>query len=152
MPRLSHLLCASAALLVICGATIAVRADALSTIKARIDLMKVDLEAARLGDGMIKGTVPFDLAKAKGVFATFIDAANKEPELFPADTKTGDGTTAAPKIWEDMADFKARYVKFGSDATAAMAATTDLASFKDGFGGVVKNCGGCHELYRVKKG
>jgi cytochrome c556 len=152
MARSPSLFCASAALLALCCATLGVRADALSTIKDRIDLMKVDGQAARLGLDMIKGTVPFDLAKAKGIFATFVDAAQKEPALFPEDTKTGDGTTASPKIWEDMAAFKAAYGKFGSEASAAMKATTDLASFKESFGGVVKNCGSCHELYRVKKG
>jgi len=152
MRRSPSLLCASAAFLALCIATAAVRADALSTIKARIDLMKADLQAARLGNDMIKGNAPFDLTKAKGVFATFVNAAQKEPELFPEDTKTGDGTTASPKIWEDMDAFKAAYVKFGSDASAAMKATIDLASFKDAFGGVVKNCGACHEKYRVKQG
>jgi cytochrome c556 len=152
MSRKTFLLCASAAFLAVCGASLGVRADALSSIEARIKLMKVDGEAARLGLDMIKGTVPFDLAKAKGIFATFVDAAQKEPALFPDDSKTGDGTTAAPKIWEDKAAFNAAYEKFGKESAAAIQSTTDLNSFKTAFGTVTQSCGGCHQLYRVKKG
>lgn len=150
MRRFPSFLCSSLAVAAIWGATVAVHADALSTIEARIDIMKGDLKAARLGNDMIKGNVPFDLAKAKGVFATFIDASQKEPELFPEDTKTGDDTTASPKIWQDMAGFKAAYAKFGKELTEAMNATTDLASFKQGFAVVVKNCGSCHSAWRTK--
>ncbi len=150
--RATFLLCASAAVLAVCGASLSVRADALGAIEARIKLMKVDGEQARLGLDMIKGTVPFDLAKAKAIFATFVDAAQKEPELFPEDSKTGDGTTASPKIWEDMAGFKAAYAKFGKDSADALQATTDLNSFKAAFGTATQSCGACHQLYRVKKG
>ncbi|MFI5014462.1 MAG: c-type cytochrome [Hyphomicrobiales bacterium] len=152
MSRKIFLLSASAAFLVVCGASLGVRADALSAIEARIQLMKIDGQAARLGLDMVKGTVPFDLAKAKGIFSTFIDAAQKEVTLFPEDSKTGDGTTAAPRIWEDMAAFQAAYGKFGKDSADALQSTTDLNSFKAAFGTVTKNCGSCHELYRVKKG
>ena len=120
-------------------------------IAARKALMKANGDQAKIGAAMVKGEAPFDLAKAKAIFVTFVDAAGKMPALFPDNSKTGGETTAAPKIWEDMADFKARFEKFGSDAKAAESKVTDLASFKDSFGAVAKNCGGCHELYRVKK-
>jgi cytochrome c556 len=51
-----------------------------------------------------------------------------------------------------MADFKARFVKFGDDTKAADASVKDLDSFKAAFGNIGKNdCGACHELYRAKK-
>ena len=73
------------------------------------------------------------------------------PTLYPENSKTGGETTAAPKIWEDQAGFKAAFVKFETESAAAATASTDLASFRTAFGGVTKNCGSCHELYRIKK-
>ncbi|MGA7597504.1 MAG: cytochrome c, partial [Pseudolabrys sp.] len=60
-------------------------------------------------------------------------------------------TTASPKIWEDIPDFKAKFVKLGNDAKAASASVKDLDSLKATFPEFAKNCGGCHELYRIKK-
>ena len=37
------------------------------------------------------------------------------------------------------------------DAKAAGAATKDLDSFKENYANVMRNCGGCHETYRIKK-
>jgi cytochrome c556 len=120
-------------------------------IAARKALMKANGDQAKIGAAMVKGEAPFDLAKAKTIFVTFVDASGKVPSLFPDNSKTGGETTAAPKIWEDPADFKARFEKFGADSKAAGEKIADLASFKEQFGVVAKNCGGCHELYRVKK-
>ena len=101
---------------------------------------------------MIKGEAPFDLAKAKEIFATFEHAAAKMPDLFPPNSKTGHDTTASPKIWENMDDVKARFKKLGDDAKAASASVTDLASFKAAFAKIGKeDCGGCHHEYRIKK-
>jgi cytochrome c556 len=85
------------------------------------------------------------------VFTTFEDTAAKMPALFPANSKEGGDTTAAPKIWEAKADFDAKFAKFGADSKAAAAKVTDLDSMKTAFGDVAKNCGGCHNDYRVKK-
>ena len=121
-------------------------------IAARRALMKANGDQAKIGVAMAKGEAPFDLAKAKVVFATFMDAANKMPNLFPDNSKSGGDTAALPKVWEDMADFKTRFAKLGDDAKAAEASVTDLASFKAAFGNIGKNdCGACHELYRQKK-
>ena len=113
--------------------------------------MKHNGKQAKLGAQMAKGEKPFDLATAKKIFATFEEAAQKMPALFPADSKTGHDTTAAPAIWEKMDDFKARFEKLGADAKKAHASVTDLASFKTAFGGIGKDCGGCHHDYRIKK-
>ena len=120
-------------------------------IAARKALMKANGEAAGNLSKMVKGEAPFDLDTAKKSFATFEDAAAKMPNLFPDNSKTGGETAALPKIWEDTADFKARFVKFGNDAKAAGASVKDLDSLKTTFPELAKNCGGCHELYRIKK-
>jgi cytochrome c556 len=120
-------------------------------IAARKALMKANGEAAGGLSKMVKGEASFDLDTAKKAFATFEDAAAKMPNLFPPDSKTGGETAAKPKIWEDTADFKARFVKLGNDAKAASASVKDLDSLKTTFPALAKNCGGCHELYRIKK-
>ncbi len=120
-------------------------------ILARQELMKANGKHAKMGVAMVKGEAPFDLANAKEIFATFENAAAKMPDLFPADSKTGHDTTASPKIWENMADVKARFKKLGDDAKAAAASVKDLASFKTAFGAIGKDCGGCHKEYRIKK-
>jgi cytochrome c556 len=131
------------------GATAVVaQQDPIATRKA---MMKGNGQAAGAIAKMVKGEAPFDLATAKKSFATFEDAAAKMPALFPANSKTGGETTAAPKIWESMDDFKAKFVKFGADAKAAQVSVKDLDSLKAALGNMGKNCGGCHEVYRIKK-
>ena len=120
-------------------------------IEARQALMKDNGKHAKMGAAMVKGEAPFDLAKAKEIFATFEQSAEKMPDLFPPDSKTGHDTTAAPAIWEKMDEFKALFVKFGKDAKAAEESVTDLDSFKTAFSGLGKQCGGCHEDFRIKK-
>ena len=124
-------------------------------IKVRKALMKANGDQAKIGAAMMKGEQPFDAAAAHKMFAAFQDAAAKMPALFPDSSKGGDPTdefNAGPKIWEDMADFKARFVKFGEDAKAADAKVTDADSLKAALGDIGKNdCGGCHKDYRLKK-
>jgi cytochrome c556 len=121
-------------------------------IKARRALMKANGDEAKIGAAMAKGEMPFDLAKARKMFATFEDASAKAPSLFPDNSKSGGDTAAKAEIWENLDDFKARLVKLGTDAKAAMESVTDLDTFKAAFGSIGKNdCGGCHEKYRVKK-
>jgi cytochrome c556 len=124
-------------------------------IKARKALMKTNGDQAKIGAAMMKGEQPFDAAAVHKMFAAFQDAAAKMPALFPDNTKAGDSAdefNAAPKIWEDMADFKAKFVKFGEDAKAADAKVTDADSLKAALGDIGKNdCGACHKDYRLKK-
>lgn len=119
-------------------------------IAERKDAMKAVGAATRDGAAMAKGEVAFDAAKAQAVFKTYADAAKKMPTLFPDSSKTGGETTAAPKIWEDQAGFKAAFVKFEADA-AAGATVANLDGFRTAFGAATKNCGTCHEVYRIKK-
>ena len=120
-------------------------------IAARKALMKANGQGAGALAKMLKGEAPFDPAVAKKAFASFEDAAAKMPNLFPDNSKIGGETAASPKIWENMADVKARFVKLGNDAKAADASVKDLDSLKTAFSQLGKNCNDCHELYRLKK-
>ncbi len=120
-------------------------------ISARRALMKANGQAGSSGAAMLRGDAPFDVAKAKAIFVTFQNAAAKAPALFPDDSKQGGETAALPKIWENKADFEARFAKLGADSKAAEASVADPASFKAAFSEVGKSCGGCHETYRLKK-
>src|SRR5438105_6233270 len=81
-------------------------------IAARKALMKENGDQAKIGAAMAKGETPFDLAKARKIFATFQDTAAKGPALFQEnliDQATADDPyTANPEIWKSMDDFKAR--------------------------------------------
>jgi cytochrome c556 len=121
-------------------------------IAERRALMKNDGMAAKKMFDMSKGTIPFDLATVQDSLKTLAIAAEKEPTLFPDDSKTGGGTAALPAIWQNKADFNARFVKFAKDVAAAQAGIVDEASFKKLAPAVFQNCGGCHELYKGKSG
>jgi len=139
---------ACVALSVVLGATAVVAQT--NAISERRNVMKDVGAAAKNGAALARGNEPYDNAKAQAVFATYAAAAAKMPSLFPDNSKTGD-TTAAPKIWEDMNGFKAAFAKFEADSKAAQASVKDLDSFKVAFGAMGKNCGSCHEVYRIKK-
>ena len=119
-------------------------------IAARKAIMKANGQQAGLGGKMAKGEEPFDLAKAKLIFATYQKVAEVHT-LFPESSKTGGDTAALPAIWENKADFDAKLAKLANEAKAAEAATKDLDTFKAQFTEVQKNCGGCHQTYRKRQ-
>jgi cytochrome c556 len=136
------------------GVTAAVAQE--DPIKVRKALMKTNGQQAKVVGDMAKGDTPFDLAAAQKALASFQDAASKMPSLYPESSKGGDPSdefNASPKVWEDMADFKARFVKFSEDAKEAAASVKDLDTLKAAVTNIGKNdCGGCHQIYRLKKG
>lgn len=102
--------------------------------------------------GIAKGEKPYDAEVVKASLATMSEEAKAFPGQFPAGTETGAETEASPKIWEAMDDFKAKSEKFAADAEAALASLpADQAGVAAALGVVGKNCGGCHEVYRLKK-
>ena len=120
-------------------------------IAARKALMKANGDQAKIGAAMVKGDAPFDLAKVQTIFATFMEAAEKAPVLFPDNSKSGGKTEALPAIWKNKPDFEARLAKFGANAKAAQADVKDLATFKAIWSGFIRNnCTGCHEKYVQK--
>ena len=126
----------------------AVLADGDAIAKRRA-LMKANGDATKIVVAMLKGA-PFDLGAVQAALKNYGEAAEKVPTLFPDDSKSGD-TDALPAVWDDKADFDARFAKLADDVKAASAAIVDAASFKAQMPALLKNCGGCHELYRAKK-
>ena len=104
---------------------------------------------------MIKGEKPYDQAAVDAALAKFEDTAKKLPTLFPESSKTakleGD-YSASPKIWEDKAGFETHIASFAKAVTDAKRKVKDLDTLKAEAPVVLKQCGGCHETYRIKKG
>jgi cytochrome c556 len=100
---------------------------------------------------IVKGEKPYDAAAVMTALQA-LDANAKKFDvdaLFPAGSDQGD-TKASPKIWEDMAGFKAAADKFAADVAAAVAANPqDAAAFQPLFGAIASNCGACHQAYRM---
>jgi cytochrome c556 len=104
---------------------------------------------------VVKGEAPFDAAAVNAALAALNTNVMKldVAALFPAGSETGGETAASPKIWEDMAGFTAAADQLKADVAAAVAANPqDLEALKTQFGAITKNCGTCHETYRIKKG
>lgn len=126
-------------------------AQGVASIEARQKLMKANGADTKAGVGFLKGETPYDAAKAKMIFTNMHSVATKFGGLFPADSKTGNKTTAAPAIWSEPAKFKAAVAKFEADTKTAMSANLDTPdAFKAQFGAVTANCKSCHEAFRIK--
>ncbi len=120
-------------------------------IQARKDIMKNNNEAAKVAFGMAMGKVPYDATQAAAAMKALQDDMAVFPTLFPDGSDKGD-TAASPAIWQNMEDFKAHAEKLAADAKVAEAAAPNgLDAFKAAVGPVGQDCGGCHELYRVKR-
>jgi len=118
-------------------------------IAARKALMKTNGLQERIAIDMVQAKRPFDLEDAKKALAAFAEAGEKAPALFPDESKAGD-TAALPAVWENKADFTARFAKLASVSKAAIDATKDLDSFKVQLTEVRQNCIGCHRTYRKR--
>ena len=94
------------------------------------------------------------LMKGNGKNAGAMSAMVKKlPTLFPASAKgvklDGDYSTS-PKVWEDKAGFDAKIASFAKVVSEAKGKIKDLDSLKANMPAIGKECGGCHETYRVK--
>jgi cytochrome c556 len=136
-----------AALAVAATAVIAQTGD---PIEQRRALMKAVGAQTAIGTRMANGREPFDAAKAKEVLRVYAEAADKGHAYFPETSKTGGGTTAAPKIWETQADFRARFDSWAAEIKKASDSTNTLDAFKASFGELTKSCASCHQAYRIQ--
>ena len=104
---------------------------------------------------MFKGEKPYDQAAVDTALSQLEDTARKLPAMFPAsikDAKWEGDFSPSPKLWEDKAGYDAKVASFAKVVTEAKAKIKDLDSLKVNFPGIGKECGGCHETFRLKKG
>lgn len=118
----------------------------------RQEIMKKNGEATGALAKMVKGETEFDAVAALAALTAISEVAGTVGEYFPEGSETGFETEAMPAIWSDRDGFNATLAKFKVDADAAVAAApADLDGLKTVFGPLTKNCGACHETYRLKK-
>ena len=99
-----------------------------------------------------KGEKPYDAEVVRVSLTTISQVSKTFPDQFPAGSETGAETEASPKIWENTDDFRAKAAQLGKDVDATLVALPgDQAAVAAAIGPIGKNCGGCHETYRLKK-
>lgn len=120
-------------------------------IAARKALMKENNDHADAMVAMMRGRAPFDAAKVEAGFKQWAETAEKFPSLFPDNSKTGQKTRAAPKIWQDKADFDAKDAAFGKAVAENKAkAVASLDGLKAAVSAVGQACDNCHKDYRLR--
>jgi cytochrome c556 len=120
-------------------------------IAARKALMKGNNDNARNLVKMTRGEDPYDAAKVSAAFAQWAETAQKLPNLFPDNSKTGENTRATPKIWENRADFNAKAADFAKAVADNRDKAKNLDELKVALAAVGKTCDGCHEQYRARQ-
>lgn len=99
-----------------------------------------------------KGEKPYDAEAVKAALTTMAEVGKTFPDHFPAGTETGLESEAAPAIWQNMDDFKAKAAKLAEVAEAQLAAMpADQAAVGETMKAVGATCGDCHQTYRLKK-
>lgn len=142
--------------------TIAISAAALALLTSGVAVFAADAIADRqkimkaAGGALyrdigktVKGDQPFDLAKIQADLDVLADAAQKMPALFPADSQKGD-TKAMMTVWENKADFDARWQALGKVVAEAKAQVKDLDSLKAAQPKLLQSCDSCHKEYRAR--
>ena len=101
---------------------------------------------------MAKGETAFDAAVVSATLKK-LEANEQKVDidvLFPPGSDKGD-TKAAPRIWEDMAGFKAANDKYQVVLQEVVAAPAqDVAALGAQINTLGGGCGGCHQSFRLK--
>jgi cytochrome c556 len=139
---------------VVAGALLAgVGAVMAQNVKDTQAMMKANGKNAGVLAAMTKGEKPYDQAAVDAAFAQFAETAKKLPTLFPASLKgvkfDGDYQPTA-KIWDDKAGFDEHIASFAKTVAETKDKVKDLDALKANLPVLGKQCGGCHETYRVK--
>ena len=124
-------------------------------VKRTQAMMKDNGKNAGALSAMVKGEKPYDQSTVNAALAQFEDTAKNLPTLFPASMKgvklEGD-YDPSPKIWEDKAGFESQIQNFARVVADAKGKIKNLDTLKADLPVIGKQCGGCHETYRIKKG
>ena len=133
------------------GATAVIAQDQLKETQT---IMKGNGKNAGALSAIVKGEKPYDQATVDAALAQFDETAKKLPKLFPASLKgkTFEGDySPSDKIWQDKAGFDEHIASFAKVVAETKGKIKDADTLKVNLGLIGKQCGGCHETYRVKK-
>ncbi len=122
-------------------------------VKTEQNIMKANGKNAGALAAMVKGDKPYDQATVDTAMAQFEDTAKKLPTLFPDSIKglKADGDySSSPKVWEDKAGFNEHIAGFTKAVSDYKGKIKDLDTLKAALPAIGKQCGGCHETFRVK--
>ena len=124
-------------------------------VKRTQAMMKDNGKNAGALSAMVKGEKPYDQSTVNAALAQFEDTAKNLPTLFPESMKglklEGD-YDPSPKIWEDKAGFESQIKSFAMVVADAKGKIKNLDTLKAELPVIGKQCGGCHETFRIKKG
>ena len=118
-------------------------------IAERQDIMEGVGNATRTGVQMMRGERDFDLDTARSVLETYLDAAQRMPDLFPEGSETGGDTRAAPAIWANKADFVGKFEAWEATVASRLDSVTDQATFAAAMQPATASCRDCHTDYRL---
>lgn len=139
---------AAAALCLGLAATAVTAQDAV--VQKREQMMKQVGGAMGALGGIAKGEKPFDAEVVKTALTTISADMKAFPDQFPKGSEAN--SAAAPAIWDNMDDFKAKSLKLASDADTILASMpADQAGVQQAVKTLGANCGTCHQTYRLKR-
>jgi cytochrome c556 len=125
-------------------------------VKERAALMYDQGEAFyKTLNGMARGRIPYDQAKADEAIAVLLATSAKLQSLYPPNSKGQSPDAdyfANEKVWENKADFDARLAKLKADVAANAPKAKNADGLKEAAAAIGQTCNGCHETYRAKKG
>jgi cytochrome c556 len=142
-------LAGSLALVPISQTVLAQTADEIATMTPE-QLVELRQEKMVEDGRILRNAGSLDAAGAVAAAETLVDNFTLFPSLFPEGSIVGD-SEALPAIWEDWADFEARFAEARGHSEAALVAAQagDLAGFTAALDPLGRLCGGCHDKFRV---
>ena len=140
----------SAAAAICLGVSAAIAAGEPQSVRQE-EMKKVGGAMGALGS-IAKGEKPYDADAVRAALTTLVEVSKTFPDHFPAGSETGMDSEAAPAIWQNMDDFKAKSAKLSAAAEAQLASfPADQAAVGAAMQAIGGTCGDCHQTYRLKK-
>jgi cytochrome c556 len=117
----------------------------------RHELMEDVGDAAKPVGAMLKGERDYEWSVVENSLKTFEKVSMRFGDLFPAGSETGEGTEAAPAIWDDRGGFEEALADWRTATIEALAAEPEtLDAAKPFLGAVFNQCKNCHDGYRIE--